>query len=433
MAGNQLGKTIAGGMETAMHLTGLYPDWWPGMVFEKATSGWAASNSAESTRDNPQRILLGETEELWGTGAIPKRCIKKIRRGNLPGSVAFILVQHVSGGISKVAFKSYEQGREKWQGPTLDWLWPDEEPPIDIYSEGLTRTNNGQKGQFAYITYTPLLGMSDTTNRFLSTDPAIRGKFTHVTKMGIADADHYTEEQKAQIIASYPLHEREARANGTPILGSGRVFQKAEDEIKIEPFSIPQHWARINGVDFGWDHPAALASLAYDRDTGTVYVVSVWRKREAKISEHCSAIRATGVQIPVAWPHDGLQHEKSSGQQLAEQYKAEGISMLTEKASFPETIDGKSGGNSVEAGIMLMSTMMDNGKLKVFSTCVEFFEEYGMYHRKDGIIVKERDDIICAVRYAIMMLRFAEAPKQVYGHSGGKSLTIGGWDDRFVV
>src|SRR5262245_1041072 len=28
MAGNQLGKTLAGSMETAMHATGRYPSWW---------------------------------------------------------------------------------------------------------------------------------------------------------------------------------------------------------------------------------------------------------------------------------------------------------------------------------------------------------------------------------------------------------------------
>ncbi|CAH2395938.1 hypothetical protein MES5069_1270024 [Mesorhizobium escarrei] len=36
MAGNQLGKTRAGGAEWAMHLTGRYPAWWQGKVFDTA-------------------------------------------------------------------------------------------------------------------------------------------------------------------------------------------------------------------------------------------------------------------------------------------------------------------------------------------------------------------------------------------------------------
>jgi phage terminase large subunit-like protein len=66
----------------------------------------------------------------------------------------------VQASDSVIAFKAYEKGREKWQGPTVDGVWFDEEPPEDIYSEGLTRTNNGQRGQFAHATFTPLLGMS---------------------------------------------------------------------------------------------------------------------------------------------------------------------------------------------------------------------------------------------------------------------------------
>lgn len=437
-AGNQLGKTVAGGMESAMHLTGLYPDWWPGMVFEKATKGWAASDSGESTRDNPQRILLGETEEEWGTGTIPKKCIKKICRSKLVGGVALIFVKHVSGGISKVQFKSYEQGRKRWQGPTIDWDWDDEEPPLDVYSEGLTRTNNGQKGQFKFVTFTPLQGMSNTVNRFLSEDPLIRGKFTHVTKMGIADAEHYSEEQKAQIIASYPAHEREARANGEPILGSGRVFVVPEEVITVDPFPIPPHWAEIGCVDFGGagvqSHPASVVKLVHDRDNDTIYVVKVWRRSGIKLSDQASAARSMlSENTPVAWPMDGLQHDRKSGETYAAELKEEGINMLEEHAHMVLMVKGKEVKSvSVEGSVLLMQNRFEKGNLKVFSTCREFFEEYKMYHRKEGQIQKVRDDVICAVRYGIMMIRLAEVPKAKYGQTG-RSLTLNNDDGRWVV
>jgi phage terminase large subunit-like protein len=73
----------------------------------------------------------------------------------------------VQAGTSVLSFKAYEKGREKWQGPTLDGVWFDEEPPLDIYTEGLTRTNRGQRGQFTMITFTPLLGMSEVVSLFL--------------------------------------------------------------------------------------------------------------------------------------------------------------------------------------------------------------------------------------------------------------------------
>lgn len=144
MAGNQLGKTLGGGHEAAYHLTGLYPEWWDGLRFDKPTRAWAASISSEMTRDNPQRILFGELENGWGTGTIPRKLIKKIRRSaRVQDGINYALIEHVSGGISRLQFKSYDQGASKWQGPTLDWVWFDEEPPYDVYSEGLTRTNRG--------------------------------------------------------------------------------------------------------------------------------------------------------------------------------------------------------------------------------------------------------------------------------------------------
>jgi len=129
--------------------------------------------TGESTRDNPQRILAGPPpkEEEWGTGLIPGE-VAWDRAHGTPNVLDNIQVKHggggdVQAGTSIIAFKSYEKGREKWQGPTIDGVWFDEEPEMDIYTEGLTRTNNGQRGQFAIMTFTPLLGISDVVHMFL--------------------------------------------------------------------------------------------------------------------------------------------------------------------------------------------------------------------------------------------------------------------------
>ncbi len=223
----------------------------------------------------------------------------------------------------------------------------------------------------------------------------------HVVQMTIEDAEHYTPEQRAAIIASYPAHEREARVKGIPSMGSGRVFPIPEEDIRVTPFTIPPHWPQINGMDFGWDHPFAAVNLAWDRDADCIYVCKEYAAREATPVVHTAAIKPWGDWIPCAWPHDGLQHDKGSGEQLAEQYRGQGLKMLHEKATFPD------GGNGVEAGVMEMLDRMQTGRWKVFETCGGWFGEFRLFHRKDGLIVKLKDDRISASRYAMMMLRFA--------------------------
>ena len=226
MAGNQLGKTLAGGFEAAIHATGIYPAWWSGRRFDKPTVGWAAGVTGETVRDSVQRVLMGRHTDM-GTGTIP---LAKIAGRSAARGVADLLdtiaVTHTSGGTSLVTLKSYEKGREKWQAETLDWVWFDEEPEAEIYTEGVTRTN-ATKG-LVWMTFTPLKGMSAVVKRFLLEPSNDRD----VTTMTIDDALHYTAEDRARIVAGYPEHEREARAKGVPTLGSGRVFPVAEDALR---------------------------------------------------------------------------------------------------------------------------------------------------------------------------------------------------------
>lgn len=406
MAGNQLGKTLAASAEVAMHLTGRYPDWWDGRVFDTPVHFWASGVTGESTRDNPQRLLYGPLAQP-GTGMIPKDAIVDAapRRG-LADALDTMLIRwggggDVGAGQSQINFKSNDQGREKWQGPTLHGVWMDEEHDSDVYSEARTRTNVHMG--LLLTTFTPLKGMSDVVKRFLLDNVPE----THVTQMTIEDALHYTPEARALIVAGYPKHERDARAKGIPIMGSGRVFPIDEDEIKCSAFAIPPHWPQIGGLDFGWDHPSAGVKLAWDRDSDVLYVTNGHRQREQTPTLFAATLKpwgahANGAQwLPWAWPHDGLQHDKGSGEQLAAQYRAQGLAMLPMRATFED------GTNGVEAGVTDMLDRMQTGRLKVFAHLSEWLEEFRLYHRKDGLIVKKGDDLLSATRYAMMMRRHA--------------------------
>lgn len=233
----------------------------------------------------------------------------------------------------------------------------------------------------------------------------------YLVMAGWEDVPHLDAETRAELLAATPPHLREARSRGIPTMGSGKIFPIDEDAIKVDAFPIPPHWPRIVGMDFGWDHPTAASWLAWDRDTDTVYVFDTHRLSEATPDVHAAAIRRRGEWIPVAWPHDGLQHDKSAGIQLAQTYREEGLRMLPEMATFPEQhqINGQAiaSRTSVEAGIMDMLLRMQQGRWKVFRHLADWFDEFRMYHREDGKIVKVRDDLLSSSRYAMMMLRFA--------------------------
>lgn len=433
-AGNQNGKSFCVGSEASYHLTGKYPapgenpafpNGWEGRRWDRPVVVWASGETAEATRDNPQRVLLGMPKET-GTGAIPADCLGDYGMASGTADLYdYIKVKHFTNGVfdgwSVVRFKYYAQGRRKWQGPPVDFVWFDEEPPEDIYDEGLARTI--ATGGMAAMSFTPLQGMSTVVLRFLGED---RTPDRADINMTIEDAEHISPEERARIIASFPAHEREARAKGIPTLGSGRIFPIEEEAIKVEPFPIPDHFVQIAGLDFGWDHPAAAARLAWDRDADIIYITHCHRAREQTPVLFAPAVKAWGEWIPVAWPHDGLQHDKGSGQQLAQQYRNAGLNMLEDKATHAPA-DGEeegTGGNGVEAGLMEMLDRMQTGRLKIFSNLNQVFEEIRLYHRKDGKIVKLMDDIISAARYGIMMKRFAKTKPRP--SSGGRRNT-GSW------
>lgn len=166
LAANRVGKTLAGAYATTLHLTGLYPDWWPGKRFDGPITAWIVNNTAVTCRDINQVELLGQLGQM-GTGMIPGDLILHCKsKPSVPDGVEIIYVKHRSGGQSTGLFKSYDQGRQKFEGTSIHVIWADEEIPEDVYGECLMRTmtTNG----IIYCTYTPLLGLTPTTVAFLT-------------------------------------------------------------------------------------------------------------------------------------------------------------------------------------------------------------------------------------------------------------------------
>lgn len=402
IAANRIGKTYTGTYVDAIHALGEYPEDWTGHRFDHAPLIWVLGYSGEKLRDLLQAPLVGNLSDgKCDGGLIPADRVVDVIPSGVPRLAKEVKVKHASGGVSRVQFWSYSQGQHALMGDSVDWFHIDEEPKDQtIYPQVLTRTATGDQGRGGrgILTFTPENGRTDLVIQFMDTP----GPGQYCMNAGWDDAPHLSEKVKEELIASYPEHQREMRTKGLPMLGHGRIYDLAEDYITCDPFEIPPHWFVIDGMDFGWDHPQAQVQLVEDRDTGTFYVTRAWKKERNSPNEAWGAVKLWAAGVPTAWPLDGLQTEKGSGKQQKAYYSEAGFSLCHEHATWPD------GSNGVEAGLFELRDLMSKGKLKVFRGLRDWFDEFLQYHRDErGNIVKKRDDVMDATRYAYMMRRYA--------------------------
>ena len=402
-AANRIGKTYTGTYMDAIHLLGDYPSGWEGYRFNRPVKMWLLGYSGEKTRDLLQYELFGrmESQKLQG-GLIPAdKIIDYKAMGGTSGALREVRVRHSNGGISTCQFWSYSQGQHALMGDCVDWYHIDEEPKDqNIYPQVLVRTatGDGNKGGRGILTFTPENGRTDLVIKFMDTPSASQ----FFIQKGWDDAPHLSEYVKTTLLESFPPHQRDMRSKGVPMLGHGRIYDLSEDFITCEPFEIPSHFFVINGMDFGWDHPQAHIQLAIDRDQDIIYVTRAWKQRQTLPEVSWGATKSWSAGVPTAWPLDGLQTEKGSGEQQKKFYQDAGFNLLNDRATW---VDGS---NGVEAGLLEILSMMQKGQFKIFAGLRDVFDEVGQYHRDErGKIAKVRDDLLDAIRYAYMMRRFA--------------------------
>ena len=202
------------------------------------------------------------------------------------------------------------------------------------------------------------------------------------------EVPHLSEEQKAELLASLPPYQRDARSKGIPQLGSGAIYPVPESEILEDPFEIPVYWPRSYGLDVGWNRTAAVWQ-AYDRDTDTVHLYAEHYRGQAEPSVHAAAIRAKGAWVPGVIDPASRGRGQRDGQQLLQAYLDLGLHLATAD-------------NGVEAGLHAMWERLSTGRLKVWRTLQQWLGEYRLYRRDEqGRVVKSNDHLMDASRYLV--------------------------------
>lgn len=394
LAGNRVGKTIAAGTEWTYHLTGEYPDWWVGHRFNRKIILLVSGDTHETTRDILQMKLLGSTTdkpENFGTGLIPGRHLKGIvARTHVKGAVEKAYVKNAFGGESEIWFRSYEQGREIFQGFELDGFWPDEECPQDVYEEGQIRlmTRRG----FCTLTFTPLQGLTELVVQLQGTPEENEAANRVVVQCGWDDVPHLDAQTKREMFAKLPVHQRAARTQGVPKIGAGAIYPIDDEQIWCDDFKLPSHWPRGYGLDVGWNCTAALFG-ALDPETDTIYIYAEHYRQMAEPAVHASAIKARGAWMKGAIDPASKGRSQTDGAQILSLYQREGLDLI-------EAI------NAVEAGIYETWMRFSTGRLRIFKSCQNTLAERRIYRRDDnGKVHKAKDHAMDALRYFVMTFR----------------------------
>lgn len=211
----------------------------------------------------------------------------------------------------------------------------------------------------------------------------------YAIQVGWGDIPHLSEASKKELLEAFPPHERDARARGVPMLGSGAIYPVAEEVWLEPPIEIPQHWPRAYGMDVGWNKTAAIWG-AWDRDSDTVHLYSEHYMGKAEPQIHADAIKQRGDWIPGAIDPASGGASQLDGRRLNDEYRKLGLLLVDAE-------------NTVEAGIHAVYRRLSAGRLKIFNTLRSTVAEMRLYRRDEhGKIVKENDHLMDAMRYLIM-------------------------------
>lgn len=211
----------------------------------------------------------------------------------------------------------------------------------------------------------------------------------YLVQAGWKDVPHLSEDVRVEMEAETPPHQRKARMQGIPSLGAGAIYPIEEEVFVVPPFQLPAYWPRAYSLDVGWNRTAALWG-AHNREEDVVYLYAEHYRGEAAPSIHADAIKARGEWVPGVIDPAANGRSQVDGQRLLATYVGLGLHLVPAE-------------NSVEAGIYQVLQRLEAGRLKVFSTLVNWLAEYRIYRRDEkGKIIKAHDHLMDDTRYLIV-------------------------------
>lgn len=391
--GNRTGKTECGAVEVVYLALGIHP-----YKKNKLTEGWVVSLSRQVQRDVAQQKILHY---------LPPESVEKVvmvsgaqdSRDN--GVIDFILVKSECGGLSKIGFKSCDQGREKFQGASLDYVWFDEEPPYDIYQECRMRVLD-RRGEI-FGTMTPLKGLTWVYNTIYLNESGDNEVWYEMIEW--ADNPFLDKEEIEGMTKSMSAEEVEARRYGKFTFTSGLVYTEFDENVHvIEPFEVPKEWQDNISIDPGLHNPLSAHFYAVDYD-GNVYVVAEHFESERDVSYHAECIKKIADRLD--WKRNSAGKLSALIDPAANQKTLSGVKTVVELFSENGINVSTKVNKDMFSGIATVKSYLRTAdgrvRLYIFKNCVNLIREFKSYWWGDGDNpIKKDDHALDELRYYLM-------------------------------
>ncbi len=392
--GNRSGKTECGAVECVYMARGIHPY----RENKPNVCGWVVSLSSQVQRDVAQKKILRYLRKDW-----IEEIVMLSGRKDSPedGVIDFIRVKNVVGGSSVIGFKSCDQGREKFQGTSLDFVWFDEEPPKDIYLECRMRVLDRQGDIFG--TMTPLKGFTFVYHDIFlnrSGDPEVWYEF-----MEWADNPYLARSEIEALQACLDDVSLQARRFGRFAAAEGLVYPEFDEGIHvIEPFEVPKEWQDMISIDPGLNNPLSAHWYAVDFDDN-VYVVYEHFAAGRDVDYHASEIKR--ICALLGWKRDSMGRVRALIDSAAKQRTLSGVKSVCELFYERGILVNPDVEKDLFSGIARVKSYLKQGNglpnLYIFSNCTELIKELKGYYWGSGDTPKKADDhALDEMRYYLM-------------------------------
>jgi len=392
--GNRSGKTECGAVESVYLARGIHPY----RQNKDGVFGWVVSLSQQVQRDVAQSKILSYLDPSW----IEDVTMISGKKNSLKyGVIDQIRIKNVFGGISVIGFKSCDQGREKFQGSSLDFVWFDEEPPKDIYDECRMRVLD-KKGD-VFGTMTPLKGLTFIYDEiFLNSknSPEVWYEFMEWGDNPFLDAGEI-----AELTNTLDSEQLESRRFGRFRSGVGLVYPEFDENFHvIEPFDVPKEWQDMISIDPGLNNPLSAHWYCVDYD-GNVYVVAEHFEAGKDVCYHSERIKEISKRLK--WKTDGQGRIEAIIDSAANQRTLAYNKSVTELFYENGILANPKVNKDLFSGLQRVKGYLKKDgvhpRLFIFKNCVNLIREFKSYWWGDGDSPKKYDDhALDELRYYLM-------------------------------